>query len=289
MRILALLLVSNITWASIFYNDDRLDFHQISDEKIRDISRSIPALIQKSKLKQAATGYQISTKTLHQGYKFCSDANFAHEYQLANCSASLIAPDLILTAAHCLDKDPKSDYHPSKYVIVFDYKKTSLENKDFLPKEDVYEIENEMPFFIFNWDSMLDVAILKLKRKVTNRRPLKINLNHNYSKSTPLFILGYPLGVSQKLTADSNIISNDAVANSFRHHLDTFSVNSGSAVFDASTNEIIGVHVRGTVGNYQKYGRECNDWRIGNPASDYGEANMLAPIKKEILEILNEK
>jgi len=268
--------------ASIFHQDDRKDFYQIQNEQIKKLSRSIPALIKKDKLNKTNMGYEIKTKTLSSGFNFCDDANFSAEYQLANCSATLISEDLILTAAHCLDKNPNDSFHPSKYIIAFDYKKENPLNIEFLPKENVYEIENEMPIYVFDWDTMLDIAVLKLKRKVKDREPIKLNLNHHYAISTPLFVLGYPLGVSQKLTDDGVINSSGTQPNSFRHHLDTFSVNSGSGIFDANSLEVIGVHVRGTGQNYKKYGRECNDWYIGDPEKDYGEANMISPLKNEI-------
>lgn len=287
MKVLLLFLISMSAQASIFYGDDRIDFYEIRDERIQKISRSIPALIQKEKLEKVAGGYIVKTKTLEKLLKFCPEANFSAEYQLANCSTSLIGSDLVMTAAHCLRKETDDDYHPSKYVIVFDYKKTSSdENLDFIPEENVYEVESDIPYYNFDHTSMLDIAIIKLKRKVIGREPLKLNLEHDYAKTTPLFVLGYPLGVSQKLTSDSEIIATLDQPNSFRHHLDTFSVNSGSAIFDASTNEIIGVHVRGTGSNFKKYNERCNDWFIGDPEKDYGEANMLGPIKQEIQNLL---
>lgn len=284
-----ILIITTKIFASIFYGDDRKDFHEIKEPKIKELSASIPSLIQKEKLIEKDDHWQINTKSLeNSSYKFCSDANFAQEKLLANCSASLIAPDLVLTAAHCLEKDwVESIYHPRAYMIVFDYKKTHKDEEiTKLPKENVYEIEDNMPLYEYSWNNMLDVAILKLKRPVTDRRPIKLNLNHDYSTATPLFVFGYPLGVSQKLTDESNIISVGETQNSFRHYLDTFSVNSGSAIFDKDTYEIIGVHVRGTMGKDPSGRNDCRDWRVGIPGEDYGEANMLSPLKNQIEKIL---
>lgn len=278
--------------ASIFFGDDRKNFYEIEDPKIKELSSSIPSLIQKFKLIEKDDHWQVNTKSLTQSaYKFCSDANFAQEKLLANCSASLIAPDLVLTAAHCLDKDnPDSNYHTSAYVVVFDYKKTHAdEGITKLSKNNVYEIEDEMPLYEFSWNNMLDVAVLKLKRPVTDRKPIKLNFDHDYSTATALFVLGYPMGVSQKLTDESNIVSAGVTQNSFRHYLDTFSVNSGSAIFDKDTYEIIGVHVRGTMGKDPSGRNDCRDWHVGTPDKDYGEANMLSPLKAEIKAILDQE
>lgn len=44
MKFLIKIILSGHAFAGIFYNDDRIDFHQIRDDKIKEISRSIPAL-----------------------------------------------------------------------------------------------------------------------------------------------------------------------------------------------------------------------------------------------------
>lgn len=279
------ILFSFQTMASIFDGDDRKDVYDYPLESYKTISRSIPALIQKNKLIKNGDHYDIKADSLSKLVDFCPDTAFAAEAQLANCSASLIADDLVLTAAHCLEKSPTSPYHKSKYVIAFDYKKDKDASElKSLKAKDTYEIES-MPFYIFDWGSMHDVAILKLKRKVVDRKPLKLNLSYNYAKGLELFMIGYPLGISQKLTDEGQISSVNLKTNSFRHHLDTFSVNSGSAIFDKTSQEIIGVLVRGTGPNWAKYGRECNEWHTDSETG-YAEGNILSSLKKEIKKVI---
>jgi len=153
-------LFSTSVLASIFNGDDRIDFYQIKDESIKNISKSIPSLVPKYKLVREGDFYRIKSPTLHSNLGFCEDAPFAKEYQLANCSASLVGENTILTAAHCLDKGESSDYHLSKYYIVFDYKKIEDSPINKIKASDVYEIES-MPYYNFEWDTMHDIAILK--------------------------------------------------------------------------------------------------------------------------------
>jgi V8-like Glu-specific endopeptidase len=272
--------------ASIFNGDDRKDVYEYPKDSYKELSRSIPALVQKSKLIRNGDKYDINAKSLKDQYNFCADTPFSSEPQVANCSASLIGDDLILTAAHCLDKSPTSPYHKSKYVIAFDYKKDkNAKEIKSLKASDVYEIEN-MPLHIFDWGTMHDIAILKLKRKVVGRKPLKMNLDYEYKVGSELFMIGYPFGISQKLTDEGQIASVNMEKNTFRHHLDTFSVNSGSAMFDMTTQEIIGVLVRGSGANYAKYGRECEEWHKDTVEKGFAEGNIISTLKSKIKWII---
>jgi V8-like Glu-specific endopeptidase len=79
-----------------------------------------------------------------------------------------------------------------------------------------------------------------------------------------------------KYQPNGSVLSVDNKTNSFRHQLDTFSVNSGSAVFKALTKEIVSIHVRGTGLNYrQDKEMKCNRWGKREPSKDWGEANFI--------------
>lgn len=279
MRILWLLFIlfhSLNTYSSIFGADNRTDMVNVKNKDLQEISRSVPALIKKSQLLSISdTHFAFKGYNLVEKLGFCPDEKFVKNQSLvANCSAFLIDEDVIATAAHCFYEG--DEIKTDDYYIVFDYKADSLGNPpEVIEKSNVFEIKNIIKEE-YEWVEFQDYAVVKMDRPVQNRRPLKLNRGQRVSVGTPLYIIGYPLGLPQKYQPNSFVTAVDINANSFRHELDTFSVNSGSGVFNAITNEIVGIHVRGTGFNYKKDKlKSCNRWQKGIPGKDWGEANFI--------------
>ncbi len=262
--------------ATIFGVDNRADISKVKSQKIREMARSIPALVQKKFLKSLnEEEFSIETRSYIKDLGFCSDEKFVkNQGLLANCSAFLIGEKIIGTAAHCFDDN--MDMGIDDYAVVFDYVADEKGNgPKVIRKENVYYIKK----FVkqeYEWVTFKDYAVLELTKEVSDRDPLKVSVGRRVETKTPLFILGYPLGLPLKYQPSGKVDSVDHKINSFRHQLDTYSVNSGSAVFNAETKEIVGIHVRGTGFNYKKDKEaDCNRWGKGNPSKDWGEANFI--------------
>lgn len=262
--------------ATIFGKDDRIDIAQVKDDAIQRLSKSIPALILKTNLISIDENeYSIKGRDFVDSFNFCKDEKFVKTQKIvANCSAFLIGDDLVGTAAHCIS--PEMNMGIYDYAIVFDYKADSNGNapKTIL-KENVYFID-KIVRDEFEWVTYKDYAVMKLTKAVVDRKPLVMSHGSRVEVGTPLFILGFPLGLPMKYQAQGKVNSVNDTPNSFRHHLDTYSVNSGSALFNAQTHEIVGIHVRGTGLNYYEDEKnKCNRWGLGDPTKDYGEANFI--------------
>lgn len=262
--------------ATIFNQDDRTDIERVEDIEIKEAAKSIPALVLKRFLKSVDKDrFLVMSKNYISDFGFCEEEKFVKtQGQLANCSAFLVGPDTIGTAAHCISPDHKMDL--KDYAVVFDYKADIKGNSPkYILKKNVYYLKE----FIkkeYEWVTFKDYALIKLTKEVLDRKPLILSPGTRVSVGTPLFILGYPLGLPLKYQPNGEVLSVDNKTNSFRHQLDTFSVNSGSAVFDALTKEIVGIHVRGTGLNYKEdLEMKCNRWGKGDPKKDWGEANFI--------------
>lgn len=274
--VLSLFLSINPSFGTIFLKDDRVDIEKVKNREIKELSKSIPALILKRNLiSKDQDRFLIKSRSYTKDFGFCEDEKFVKKQALvANCSAFLVGEDIIGTAAHCISEDQKMGL--KDYAVVFDYKADSNgHSPKHVLKNNVYYfkefIKNE-----YEWVHFKDYALIRLTKAVEDREPLVLNTGSRVSVGTPLFILGYPLGLPLKYQPNGEVLSTDNKTNSFRHQLDTFSVNSGSAVFNANTKEIVGIHVRGTGSNYQEdIEMRCNRWGKGRPSEDWGEANFI--------------
>ena len=273
------LLLSFSLLAGVFGEDDRLDTFKAPDH-LQSLAKSVPALVQKHRiLTISEKEYSLSGKPLSI-FNLCSDEVFFEEKNIANCTGSLIAADLVLTAAHCLGS---AEYSCESYSIVFDYKRTAVPfpQEHILSKDQVYDCKKVIWREFTPQGNGVDLLVLQLDRPVLDRHPVKVDFGLELKVGEPLTMIGHPLGISQKVVAYGEVLELDKKLGSFKHNLDTFSVNSGGPIFNIR-NELVGVLVRSTVDNFQKRdGATCNEWgRAGS--NDFAEGNNLAPLLKRL-------
>lgn len=264
-----ILIYSQLVYAGVYGEDNRHESQssEVTTE-LKILSRSVPAIMEKSKLVKRADGDFDPQGYSMKKMGFCPGVRFEGQQYMARCSSSLIAPDLILTAGHCVDEN--LEQWCLEHDVVFDYA-VGL-GVDVISKNNVYECEKvvyrnfEMPFGE-------DLALVKLKRKVVGRELIKLG-SQLPEVTQALTMIGYPLGIPQKVVDHGEITMMGPLKVSFRHNLDTFSSNSGGPIF-AMDGTQVGVLVRGTGPNQQNIpGMTCMDWGK-DKITDYSEANTL--------------
>lgn len=222
----------------IYGADNRLEVFEELDASRRDLARSVVAIMSVNSLR--ATGptiNQITGSKYGESNNLCKTEKFYDQLAPAYCSGFLVADNIIATAGHCVqDADFCKDAR-----FVFDF---SIDSKGRDPHtvkiDDTYGckkvLHEEMD------GNGADFALVELDRPVVGRTPVR------FASAAPkvgdsVVVIGHPVGLPAKIAGGAKVRRNST--GFFVANLDTYGGNSGSAVFNVTTNEVAGVLVRG--------------------------------------------
>jgi V8-like Glu-specific endopeptidase len=163
---------------------------------------------------------------------FDPNVKFLDQPAIAQCTGFLIAPDILVTAGHCiLDMNTAKDYY-----WVFDYTNEMQYNS----KEKYLTVKPENIFSVIDvlaaeennnsYLSNTDYAVLRLNKKST-RRPYRFRTSGSVSEETRVYTVGTPTGLPLKLSENSKVIDNEPET-WFMSDTDVFPGNSGGPIFD---------------------------------------------------------
>lgn len=228
---------SDLSAKVIYGDDDRLDYYQVRDQRMKDLAASTVALIRPAYIEMNGSVAEIAQVPIGRSYRLCKDEPFYNQTSVAFCSGFLVGPDTIITAGHCIRNQQSCEQ--ARFVFGFALKHEQ-DTVSQLPAQNVYECK-ELVHSVAHGHGE-DFAVIKLNRPVTDRPHL------NLSKETAnvgegLTVIGHPSGLPTKVAGGAEvreIRSEYLVAN-----LDTYGGNSGSAVFNTDTGEVEGILVRG--------------------------------------------
>ncbi len=241
---------------SIYGEDNRIDYTELKDEKLKIQAQATAAMIPSNLIREIDDETsRIKGKMLSQ-YGICEYERFSRQVAAADCSGFLIAPDLIVTAGHCV----KSRADCSFWRWVFDYrtsKNYKIGRKLRVATDKIYNCK-EVIVSKLDTETGDDFAIIRLNRPVLDRAPLLIRKSGEVAKEAKLSVIGYPSGLPVKYANGATIVSNDH-AKYFLATLDTFQGNSGSAVINDKTGVVEGILVRGNEDYHyeRRRGKRC--------------------------------
>jgi uncharacterized protein (TIGR03437 family) len=261
---------------AVYGVDNREEIYSQSKDW-QEISKSVLAVVPSQKLFQSQDSayFDYTKETLVQSHKVCSDQKYANQFTLPKCSAFLIAPDLIVTAYHCVKT--QQDCENLKFVTDFKLDNPSQSGPDRIYANQVYSCKQIVTQkFIQN---EVDLTVIKIDRPICDRSSLNLNPSGEVSAGAPVKVIGFPSGVPMKLASGASIRSSDSI--SFKANLDTFGGNSGSPVINDFTKKVEGVLVRGETDYTLKNG--CN---VVTTFPDDGGRGETSIKSREILDIL---
>lgn len=224
----------------IYGDDDRRDVYQVATgSPTLTLAQSTVALVKKTDLAAATSGYKLPTASFGTAYGLCSEEPFREQPNPAFCSGFLVGPDLIATAGHCIRS--ASDCAAVAFVFDFAYRAASTD-PTVVAAANVFSckeiVATQAP------SDGADFAVIRLDRAVTGRAPLAFRKTGKVEDQAPLVVIGHPAGLPTKIAGGAAVRTN-AAEGFFVANLDTYGGNSGSAVFHATTGVVEGILVRG--------------------------------------------
>lgn len=232
----------------IYGKDSRRDPHAYADQEWAERALEFSAALVRTDQLDQSDPSNIrfrDQRTLGEENGLCPEVSFREQITGAGCSGTLIAPDLVLTAGHCLRTPCEQLQFVFNYAAGADGALLPITQDDVFACEQVLVRE-------FDEDDITepDFAVVQLSRTATGRTPADLDLEAKDAvPSSAIRVAGFPLGLPLKI-ADGEVRKTPAGADFFFSNLDAFPGNSGSAVFDATSMKAIGILVRGPVGTF---------------------------------------
>lgn len=250
----------------IYQEDDRIEVEEGS-ASLQTLAASTVTQIKTSNLIESAddeANFKFRTTPLSSSMSVCKEERFSDQPNPGNCSGFLVAPDLVVTAGHCiyLRGEENGELGCSDYSYVFDFHKGKIE-EGLISKDKVYSCKKVLNIKL-DGASKQDFALIQLDRPVTDRAPVKFRTEGKVEAGAPLVVIGAPSGLPTKIAGGAVVNDNDNEVY-FEANLDTFGGNSGSAVFNSDTGEVEGILVRGATDYVMDWSRFC---RVVNKCED---------------------
>jgi V8-like Glu-specific endopeptidase len=247
MKLFFLLFVPVVSFANphgvIYGSDNRQDLYEVKDAKVLQAARATVALIAPKIIMDQGDGRsKLKTLKINERRNVCSSERFLIQGTAAYCTGFLVAPDIVITAGHCVMSQMACKN--SRFVFDFAlYNQTDL--YDVIPNENIYECGD----LIYSNDpemskSGYDMAVIRLAKNVANRTPIELERQSTLHENDGVFVLGHPLGLPMKV-ADNGAVTKFDSETAFRCDLDTYTGNSGSPVLNARTYKAEGILVSG--------------------------------------------
>eukprot|EP00300_Choanocystis_sp_HF-7_P039874 c6221_g1_i1.p1 GENE.c6221_g1_i1~~c6221_g1_i1.p1 ORF type:complete len:393 (-),score=86.46 c6221_g1_i1:270-1448(-) len=238
----------------VYGQDNRREVCEVLNDPV--VPRLVPAIaafINSASLVRNFNGrynYFLTTgATLATQENLCPGQRFAQQFTKASCSATLIAPDRVITAGHCMDERKCRDRR-----VVFDFYLggPNCVMPD-ITDEDVYRCKR----FKLIHTSTIDYAVVFLDRPVVGRTPVPVQSSRApVHRGQQLILIGFPNGIPAKVDQGGVVLDpRQFQLDFFYATTDTFTGNSGSGVFDTA-GTMVGLLVRGAR-DYDRRGN-CN-------------------------------
>ncbi len=220
--------------------DDRADYYATS-ASLQTIGDSVCAFVTSDMLVDNGDGsFTINAQTLADDFNpLCDGEPFATQPTAAMCTGTLVAPDVVVTAGHCLENNGVRTPAFDEFYFVFDY---AVRENGVMPStfsaDQVYR-GSEVLGLKNVLEGPDDWAVVRLARAVTGRTIVTVRSSDSVTEGQSLVAIGFGAGLPMKFSDDATVQSFSNLG--FEADLDIIEGNSGGPIVDAATGTLEGV------------------------------------------------
>ena len=102
----------------IYGDDNRRDVYEVTNPMFLEMARSTAALISNRNLSRSGNMTKVFGRKLGDARRLCQDEPFRDQIASANCSGFLVAPNILVTAGHCIRNESQCNSY--SYVFGFE-------------------------------------------------------------------------------------------------------------------------------------------------------------------------
>lgn len=269
---------ADIAGKAIYGRDDRQELFSTAG-RWPELGRSIAGKVSLDHMLDGG-GSSVELRGTPLRAKECPGNRFADQITVPSCTGFLAAPDLLVTAAHCV----KSQEDCDGFVWVFGYALAKAGDKDYakVGRDRIYRCRKVVARDFQDFGDV-DYAILQLDRVVAGRQPLALAFDHPPQVGQALANIGHSNGLPLKFKDSARIQNIKPGGRAFESDMDTFGGDSGSPVFDAETGAVLGITSSGHADHYHDGASTCRQLKVCGPGDKCHPAtsSSIANLKDE--------
>ena len=222
-----------VSFSQIYDGDNRIDVIDLSESDQRFVQASVTLVDSRTIIETGSDTFRLNTNTLEREQGFCPDERFAqHPVVLGSfCSGGLVAPDLILTSAHCAP----SMRECRRTSIVFGINSETISST--FNESSRYSCIDIIPH---DYGPEVDVALIRLNRPVEGVEPLTWRRSGQIAVGDEVFTIGSPRGLTM-LHSAGNVSYVGEQGEGVGTTIDAFTGNSGGLVISREHGVVEGV------------------------------------------------
>jgi V8-like Glu-specific endopeptidase len=245
---------------AIYGSNNIFATHKIQDPHKRVLAQSTALMISRYLIQPAFVDglYMMGSNKLKMKAPVCDDNPWKEYNALGTCSATLVAPDKLLTAGHCISKHAWDCVQKS---YVFDARQDFYTNSkmQYFTEDQIYHCKSVIAHKL-DANTGMDYAIVQLDRKVS-RTPINLYSYEKSEEKEGIFMIGHPLGLGS-MTSDTGAVRSVEDENFYVGAIDSFAGNSGAPVFKSDSLSITGMLVRGEEDFTWNNEKRCFNFKI---------------------------